>query len=122
MRKRIGRNSPCPCGSGKKYKKCCGEHAGTAVVEVLSYGDNLSGVFSYVNETHMAADTGEIYRVRIYSSVEKLIASNDELKKGLCSATHNLLFPERGDTCFANGAHFGLPEDIMIWHDRDEHT
>lgn len=21
---RIGRNSPCPCGSGKKYKKCCG--------------------------------------------------------------------------------------------------
>lgn len=21
---RIGRNDPCPCGSGKKYKKCCG--------------------------------------------------------------------------------------------------
>lgn len=20
----IGRNEPCPCGSGKKYKKCCG--------------------------------------------------------------------------------------------------
>ena len=20
----IGRNSPCPCGSGKKYKRCCG--------------------------------------------------------------------------------------------------
>jgi len=20
----IGRNDPCPCGSGKKYKKCCG--------------------------------------------------------------------------------------------------
>jgi len=20
---KIGRNSPCPCGSGKKYKKCC---------------------------------------------------------------------------------------------------
>jgi len=19
-----GRNDPCPCGSGKKYKKCCG--------------------------------------------------------------------------------------------------
>jgi len=23
-RKKIGRNEPCPCGSGKKYKKCCG--------------------------------------------------------------------------------------------------
>lgn len=24
MTKKIGRNDPCPCGSGKKYKKCCG--------------------------------------------------------------------------------------------------
>ena len=23
-KKKIGRNAPCPCGSGKKYKKCCG--------------------------------------------------------------------------------------------------
>ncbi|HEY8392823.1 MAG TPA: preprotein translocase subunit SecA [Capillibacterium sp.] len=23
-RKKVGRNDPCPCGSGKKYKKCCG--------------------------------------------------------------------------------------------------
>jgi uncharacterized protein YecA (UPF0149 family) len=22
-----GRNDPCPCGSGKKYKKCCGSPA-----------------------------------------------------------------------------------------------
>jgi uncharacterized protein YecA (UPF0149 family) len=21
---RVGRNDPCPCGSGKKFKKCCG--------------------------------------------------------------------------------------------------
>lgn len=25
---RVGRNDPCPCGSGKKYKKCCMESAG----------------------------------------------------------------------------------------------
>jgi len=24
MRRKIGRNEPCPCGSGIKYKKCCG--------------------------------------------------------------------------------------------------
>ena len=23
--KKIGRNQPCPCGSGKKYKRCCGK-------------------------------------------------------------------------------------------------
>lgn len=24
VEKKVGRNDPCPCGSGKKYKKCCG--------------------------------------------------------------------------------------------------
>ena len=24
---RVGRNAPCPCGSGKKYKNCCGKNA-----------------------------------------------------------------------------------------------
>ena len=24
QKKKVGRNSPCPCGSGRKYKKCCG--------------------------------------------------------------------------------------------------
>lgn len=28
MTKRIGRNDPCPCGSGKKYKKCCESRLG----------------------------------------------------------------------------------------------
>ena len=23
--KKVGRNDPCPCGSGKKYKQCCGK-------------------------------------------------------------------------------------------------
>jgi len=27
VEKKIGRNDPCPCGSGKKYKKCCGRTA-----------------------------------------------------------------------------------------------
>jgi len=25
QQKKVGRNAPCPCGSGKKYKKCCGK-------------------------------------------------------------------------------------------------
>ena len=28
--KKIGRNDPCPCGSGKKYKKCCMNKAAAA--------------------------------------------------------------------------------------------
>jgi preprotein translocase subunit SecA len=25
QKKKVGRNDPCTCGSGKKYKKCCGK-------------------------------------------------------------------------------------------------
>ena len=28
VKNKIGRNDPCPCGSGKKYKKCCGMNPG----------------------------------------------------------------------------------------------
>lgn len=28
-KKKVGRNDPCPCGSGKKYKKCCGANDDT---------------------------------------------------------------------------------------------
>ncbi|OLN24015.1 hypothetical protein BTO30_00935 [Domibacillus antri] len=31
----IGRNDPCLCGSGKKYKKCCGKAEGAAILPVL---------------------------------------------------------------------------------------
>src|SRR5947209_5813429 len=26
MKPKIGRNDPCPCGSGQKYKRCCGDN------------------------------------------------------------------------------------------------
>lgn len=37
MTTKAGRNDPCPCGSGKKYKKCC-ENANTTLVEEESKG------------------------------------------------------------------------------------
>ena len=37
MTNKVGRNDPCPCGSGKKYKKCC-EVASAAPVEKESKG------------------------------------------------------------------------------------
>ncbi len=34
---KIGRNEPCPCGSGKKYKQCCADKA-TARATLFSRG------------------------------------------------------------------------------------
>ncbi|MEW5901497.1 MAG: SEC-C metal-binding domain-containing protein [Acidobacteriota bacterium] len=43
MTKKIGRNEPCPCGSGKKYKKCCGpkEHPAFGLPADLRTGTPL---------------------------------------------------------------------------------
>jgi len=32
---KVGRNEPCPCGSGKKYKRCCWEKDQAAWVDVV---------------------------------------------------------------------------------------
>lgn len=33
MAKKTGRNDPCPCGSGKKFKKCCSDKQKVGTVE-----------------------------------------------------------------------------------------
>ena len=39
---KIGRNDPCPCGSGKKYKKCCAKKAlGPRQVTVQQTGGDI---------------------------------------------------------------------------------
>jgi predicted TPR repeat methyltransferase len=53
--KEIGRNDPCPCGSGKKYKKCCmpgaesqgwGGHA-TDTAQVVRAGNSLQAALAH---------------------------------------------------------------------------
>jgi hypothetical protein len=51
--KKIGRNAPCPCGSGEKYKRCCAQKDTTVETQKVatgqfryesgSYGDDSKG-------------------------------------------------------------------------------
>jgi len=41
---KVGRNDPCPCGSGKKYKKCCG--ANGYLAWGVTFIDKLIRIFS----------------------------------------------------------------------------
>lgn len=34
---KASRNEPCPCGSGKKYKKCCGSNDAVSITDVLNH-------------------------------------------------------------------------------------
>jgi SEC-C motif len=54
---RVGRNEPCPCGSGKKYKKCCFEKD----QERLRHSTSIEGVteeeLDAAPEAHLSADS-----------------------------------------------------------------
>jgi hypothetical protein len=56
---KVGRNEPCPCGSGKKYKQCCEAKAGgnrmttvmIVVIAVAILAALLASVFSHGEDT-----------------------------------------------------------------------
>jgi hypothetical protein len=55
QRLNIGRNDPCPCGSGKKYKKCCAlfddeKTAQLSAEECRLFYETWFGLMSFVNE------------------------------------------------------------------------
>lgn len=61
-KERISRNAPCPCGSGKKYKKCCG--AITQFAEKNARPIVPSAVEGMYAEAKMLSDAGRIEDAR----------------------------------------------------------
>lgn len=54
-REKVGRNDPCPCGSGKKYKKCCAifedkKSAQLSTEECRLFYETWYGLMGFVNE------------------------------------------------------------------------
>ena len=54
-RPEVGRNDPCPCGSGKKYKKCCARFDDEKTAQLSSeecrlFYETWFGLMSFVNE------------------------------------------------------------------------
>jgi uncharacterized protein YcfJ len=54
---KVGRNEPCPCGSGKKYKKCCdvavqrrSSRTLTIVVSGIVLGALLLGILQFTGD------------------------------------------------------------------------
>jgi hypothetical protein len=55
QKQKIGRNEPCPCGSGKKYKKCCAifddtKTAQLTPTECREFYETWFGLIAFVNE------------------------------------------------------------------------
>jgi hypothetical protein len=78
MSQEIGRNDPCPCGSGKKYKKCCGAvKTGPRSFEVVK-GDQ-KGIQEKISETFLDAQNAsqKSLKGRVTTSLNSITQEND---------------------------------------------
>jgi hypothetical protein len=70
MSKKIGVNESCPCGSGKKYKKCCRLHTfievGPATYEQKYWQEMTRHIFTDIKEPHcrICGDTKKLMKLQ----------------------------------------------------------
>ena len=60
---RLGRNDPCPCGSGKKFKQCCAskkDRWSPALIAVLVVGAVLA-VIVIVSNARRSSNSGRVW-------------------------------------------------------------
>jgi hypothetical protein len=62
---KIGRNDPCPCGSGKKYKKCCLNAEALSDFSGADEGDDDENDGNNTGSINMANTATSIYRIKV---------------------------------------------------------
>ena len=68
-----GRNDPCPCGSGKKYKKCCGQ-ATVLPIDQRSLNEQIDLAYMYIDQRRFHAAN------EIVASLLKSYSSDAEVR------------------------------------------
>src|SRR2546430_16779235 len=68
---KIGRNDPCPCGSGKKYERCCGADPSIAAVAGAVAAPPLGGRGAM---ERAMAEVGRLLADREFGSIEEMNA------------------------------------------------
>jgi hypothetical protein len=71
---KIGRNDPCPCGSGKKYKKCCGKESPSMPLPRVVTSDGEEMVF--LEAYYDCSDQAEA--IRCLTSADDFDLESDE--------------------------------------------
>lgn len=88
---KVGRNDPCPCGSGKKYKKCCLDKE--EKLPVLSYQKHIEESLSKYPKRKSNQDQIDIYDIYREDAIEL-----DKKMYRILTKKHIPLFIERNIT------------------------
>ena len=86
---KIGRNDPCPCGSGKKYKQCCGRSAAPSGAPVDSHDGAAARVLEWLAQHHRKA-----FAVALQDAINNAVAASfddeDEARKAMAGIDKEL--------------------------------
>lgn len=106
MGTKIGRNAPCPCGSGKKYKRCCRNKAAHAASNPFSNLQRklMNGELPFRAE--IVSESGEsssmkVYNAKVVTDGEEAVLFDDEVTLSTNSA--------EGDSTKKSSAAFVVP-------------
>jgi hypothetical protein len=88
---RIGRNDPCPCGSGKKYKHCCARKPQPAPDKVIGYALDAKNELILTYTKDMLVNQLRRDSVRIAESFDRLCEDCLEEVSELMSRTMMIL-------------------------------
>ena len=110
---KIGRNMPCPCGSGKKYKRCC-EQRETA----MRQRDLPSGRFRYESGSYGGPGRGYMPSILCYQQLEA-----DRYTEHFCVVKPDVVLEDEGaaamvathlEAANATRADVGSPHDFAL--------
>ncbi|MCH6266563.1 YecA family protein, partial [Neobacillus citreus] len=84
------RNEPCPCGSGKKYKKCCGASEAVSITHLLeSEADELQKQMIHFAFNYFGSEIEDDFEMFMeYSSLEL----EDEEEREFYEVVHAIWF------------------------------
>ena len=101
---KIGRNSPCPCGSGKKYKKCCEKKEAEMKTSQLPPGH-----FQYEAGSYGGPGRGYVPSILGYKEV-----GSDSWAKHLCLVKPDAVFEDHETATSTAEGHLAAARQAQI--------
>jgi len=80
----VNRNDPCPCGSGKKYKKCCISKIPREQGIYIGYREPFNGIIHKDGEIFIKLSTGEITKPDAMFSQQQYMGRSGKEKAVYC--------------------------------------
>ncbi len=85
MNHKTGRNDPCPCGSGKKYKHCCGQPAAPVAASAESHEGAVERAVAWLVQHHRKAFAVALQNA-MDEAVREVFDDEDEARAALAGS------------------------------------